>query len=82
MLCFINEFLFTTYKVLSFETTCSRSGIAKFIYCAFRPFTEHCKRIQKFKETVNSRYIYCNKLDKACFSQGAVYAYLRQRFER
>ena len=31
------------------------------------PFTKHKERIQKFKEDVNSRYIYQNKLAKACF---------------
>ena len=28
------------------------------------------KRLQKFKETGNSRYIYQNKIDKACFQHG------------
>ena len=31
------------------------------------PFTKNKERIQKFKETRNSRYIFRNKLDKACF---------------
>ena len=38
-----------------------------FICNACGPFTNMEGRIQKFKETENSRYIYQNKLDKACF---------------
>ena len=34
---------------------------------AFSPFTENKERIQKFKETGYSSYIYRNELDKACF---------------
>ena len=39
----------------------------KFTYSACGPFTKNKKRIQKFKETGDSRYIYRNELDKACF---------------
>ena len=38
-----------------------------FTYSACRPFTKNKERIQKFKETRDSRYIYQNELDKACF---------------
>ena len=38
-----------------------------FTYSACVPFTKNKERIQKFKETVDSRYIYQNKLDKVCF---------------
>ena len=31
------------------------------------------KRIQKFKETGDSRYIYRNELDKACFQRDMAY---------
>ena len=39
------------------------------------PFTKnkYKKRLQKFKETGNSRYIYQNKIDKACFQHGMAY---------
>ena len=37
-----------------------------FTYNAYRPFTKNKERIQKFKETGDSRYIYQNELDKAC----------------
>ena len=38
-----------------------------FKFSACGPFTKNKERIQKFKETGDSRYIYQNKLDKACF---------------
>ena len=38
-----------------------------FTYNAYRPFTKNKERIQKFKETGDSRYIYQNELDKTCF---------------
>ena len=43
--------------------TCSASG----------PFTKNKERIQRFKETGDSRYIYQNKLDKGCFQHDMVY---------
>ena len=36
-------------------------------YSACGPFTKNRERIEKFKETGDSRYIYQNELDKACF---------------
>ena len=33
------------------------------------------ERIQKFKETEDSRYIYQNELDKACFQHDMVYEF-------
>ena len=38
-----------------------------FTYSACGPFTKNKERIQKFTETGDSRYIYQNELDKACF---------------
>ena len=38
-----------------------------FTYSACGPFTKNKKRIQKFKETSDTSYIYKNELDKACF---------------
>ena len=38
-----------------------------FTYSACVPFTKNKERIQKFKESGDSRYIYQNKLDKVCF---------------
>ena len=42
---------------------------SKFTYSAWGPFTKSKERIQKFKETGDSRYIYQNKLDKTPFQQ-------------
>ena len=39
-----------------------------------RPFTKHKQRIQKFKETGDTKYIYKNELDKACFAHDAAYS--------
>ena len=42
-------------------------------YSACGPFTENKERISKFKETGESRYVYQNELDKACFQHVMVY---------
>ena len=39
----------------------------EFTYSACGPFTKSKERIQKFKETEDSRYTYQDELDKACF---------------
>ena len=44
-----------------------------FTYSACGPFTKNKKRIQKFKETGDSRFIYKNELDKACFQHDKAY---------
>ena len=44
-----------------------------FTYSACGPFTKSKERIQKFKEAGDSRYIYQNKLDKACFQYDKAY---------
>ena len=46
----------------------------QFTYCACGPFTKHKQRIQKFKETGDTNYIYKNELDKACFAHDAAYS--------
>ena len=38
-----------------------------FTYSACGPFTINKEIIQEFKETEDTRYIYKNELDKACF---------------
>ena len=40
---------------------------AEFTYIAYGPFTKNKERIQKFQETGDTKYIYKNELDKACF---------------
>ena len=44
-----------------------------FIYSACRSFTKNKERIKTFKETGNSKYIYQNELDKACFQNDMAY---------
>ena len=45
----------------------------QFAYSACGSFTKHEQRIQKFKETGDTNYIYKNELDKACFTHDAAY---------
>ena len=44
-----------------------------FTYSACGPFTKSKERIQKFKETGDTSYIYKNELDKACFQHDMAY---------
>ena len=37
------------------------------------PFTKNKERIQRFKETGDSQWIYHNELDNACFKHGMAY---------
>ena len=46
----------------------------QFIYSACEPFTRHRERIKEFKRTGDTRYIYRNELDKACFQHDSAYA--------
>ena len=45
-----------------------------FTYNACGPFTKHKQRIQKFKETGDTNYIYKNELDKGCFVHDPAYS--------
>ena len=56
----------------------------RFVYSACGPFTRHKERIKEFKRTGDTRYIYRNELDKACFQHNSGYAdhnYLINRTE-
>ena len=44
------------------------------VYSTCGPFTRHKERIKKFKQTGDTRYIYRNDLDKACFQHDSAYA--------
>ena len=44
-----------------------------FTYSACEPFPKNKERIQKFKETGDSRCIHQNKLDKGCFQHDMAY---------
>ena len=46
----------------------------QFTYSACEPFTKHKQRIQKFKETGDTNFIYKNELDKAWFAHNAEYS--------
>ena len=46
----------------------------QFVYSACEPFTRHKERVKEFKRTSDTRYIYRNELDKACFRHDFAYA--------
>ena len=46
----------------------------QFTYSPGGSLTKHKQRIQKFKETGDTNYIYKNELDKACFAHDVAYA--------
>ena len=53
-----------------------------FTYSACGPFTKNKEKIQKFKQTGDSRYIYKNGIDKTCFQHDLAYGdfkYLKRR---
>ena len=45
----------------------------KFTYSACGPFSKNKERIQKFKETRDTIYMYRHELDKACFQHDMAY---------
>ena len=54
----------------------------RFTNSACEPFTKNKERVQKFKERGDSRYIYQNKLDKACFQNDMAYGDFRDLTRR
>ena len=44
-----------------------------FTFSVCGPFTKNKARLEKFKETGDSQYIYQNKIDKACFQHDMAY---------
>ena len=46
----------------------------QFTYSTCGSFIKHKQRIQKFKETGDTNYIYKNELDKACFAHDVAYS--------
>ena len=65
----VNKFLLAGDKFMP-EMHLKQPG---FTYSACRPFTKNKERIQKFKETGDTSYIYRNELDKACFQHDMAY---------
>ena len=45
----------------------------EFTRSAWPPFAKNKERLQKFKETWDTKYIYRNELDKACFQHDMAY---------
>ena len=45
----------------------------KFVYSACGPFTRHKERTKEFKRTGDTRLLYRNELEKACFKHDAAY---------
>ena len=66
----INKFLLAGNKFMS-EMHLRQP---QFVYSACGPFTRYKKRIKKFKQTGDTRYIYRNELHKACFQHDSAYA--------
>ena len=65
----VNKFLSAGDKFIS-EMDLSHPGLT---YSACGLYTKNKERIQKFKETGDSRYIYENELDKTCFQHDMAY---------
>ena len=53
-----------------------------FTSSACGPFTKNKERIQKFKQTGDSRYTYTNELDKACFQHDMAYGDFKDLIKR
>ena len=65
----VNKLLLASDKFLP-DTHLKQPG---FTYSTCGPFTKNKERIQKYKETGNTKYIYRNELDKACFQHDIAY---------
>ena len=65
----VNKFLLARDKFMP-EMHLKQPG---FTYSACGPFTKNKERIQKFKDTGDTNYIYKNKLDKAGFTHDMAY---------
>ena len=65
----VNKFLLAGDKFMP-EMHLKQPG---FTYSACGPFTKNKERIQKFKETGDTSYIYRSELDKACFQHDMAY---------
>ena len=65
----VNKFLLVGDKFMP-EMHLKQPG---FTYSACGPFTKNKEKIQKFKETGDTSYIYKSELDKACFQHDIAY---------
>ena len=66
----IDKFLLTGNKFMP-ELHLKQAG---FTYSACGPFTKHCERIRKFRETGYLKNLYRNELEKPCFVHDAAYS--------
>ena len=66
----INKFLLVSDKLMP-ETHLRQP---QFVYSACGPFTRHKEILKEFKRTGDTRYIYRNELNKACFQHNSTYA--------
>ena len=74
----VNKFLLAGDKVMP-EMQLRQS---QFVYSACGPFTKNKERIQKFKETGDTSYIYKNEWDKACFQHDMAYGDFKELAKR
>ena len=65
----VNRFLLAGDKCMP-EMHLKQPG---FTYSACGPFTKNKEKIQKYKETGDTNYIYKNELDKPCFQHDMAY---------
>ena len=65
----VNKFFLAGDKFMP-EMYLERQG---FTYSVCGPFTKDKERIQKFNETKDTKYIYKNELDEACFQHDMAY---------
>ena len=66
----VNKYLLTGDKFMP-ELHLKQPG---FTYNACGPFTKHCERIQKFKETADLKHLYRKELKTPCFAHGSAYS--------
>ena len=66
----VNKFLLTGDKFMP-EMHLRQPG---FTYSACGPFTKHRERINKFMNTGDTKFIYRNDSDKACFQHDSAYS--------
>ena len=69
----VNKFLLAGDKFMP-EMQLKQPG---FTYSACRPFIKNKERIEKFKETADTNYIYKDELDKACFQYDIAYGHFK-----
>ena len=74
----VNKFLLADDNFMP-ETHLKQLG---FTYSACGRFTKSKERVQKFKETGDTNYIYKNELDKACFQHDMAYGDLKDLTRR